>query len=134
MIVVDTNVICYRWIPSPLSPAVEQALVRDADWISPFLWRSEFRNALTGALRQRLITLDTALEAIGEAEKTMVGREFHVSSGIVMELAAHSTCSAYDCEFVALAREQRVALVTVDRQILRCFPQIAVSLERFAHT
>jgi len=32
---------------------------------------------------------------------------------------------------VALAREQEVRLVTVDRQILREFPQIAVSLDRF---
>ena len=44
MIVVDTNVICYRWMPSPNSAAAENALVKDPHWIAPLLWRSEFRN------------------------------------------------------------------------------------------
>jgi predicted nucleic acid-binding protein len=118
-------------MPSPLSSAVEQVLAQDADWISPFLWRSEFRNALTGALRRRLITLDAALNAIVKAENAMTGREFHVSSRAVLRLAAESSCSAYDCEFVALAEDQDIPLLTVDRQILRDFPRRAISLEKF---
>ena len=39
---------------------------------------------------------------------------------------ATSHCSAYDCEFVALALELEVPLVTADRQLLRSFPRIAV--------
>ena len=48
-----------------------------------------------------------------------------------MDLAAASTCSAYDCEFVALAQNLGAPLVTVDRQILSQFPEIAVSLDAF---
>jgi predicted nucleic acid-binding protein len=44
---------------------------------------------------------------------------------------AGSACSAYDCEFVALARAQRVPLLTTDRQLLREFPNVAISVERF---
>ena len=40
-------------------------------------------------------------------------------------------CSAYDCEFVALAHANGVRLLTVDREILHDFPEVAISLKRF---
>lgn len=49
----------------------------------------------------------------------------------MVRLAARSGCSAYDCEFVTLARDLDVRLVTLDRQILRSFPKLAVPLEKF---
>jgi predicted nucleic acid-binding protein len=131
VIAVDTNVICYRWIPSPHAGTVEKALAKDPDWIAPLLWRSEFRNALAGTVRQNLITTDVANDIIEKAEWHFADREFAVSSRAVLRLVAESRCSAYDCEFVALAEQQRVPLVTVDRQVLRDFPKIALSLEEF---
>jgi len=50
----------------------------------------------------------------------------------VLDLVASSTCTAYDCEFVALARELAVPLVTTDKQILRDFPAIARPLAGYA--
>ena len=106
MIVVDTNIICYRWIPSSYSPDAEKALAKDAVWIAPLLWRSEFRNALAGAIRQNLITFAVANYIADKAEWHFVNHEFAVSSRAVLDLIANSACSAYDCEFVALAEEQ----------------------------
>ena len=40
-------------------------------------------------------------------------------------------CSPYDCEFVALAHANGVRLLTVDRQILHEFPEVAISFKRF---
>jgi predicted nucleic acid-binding protein len=131
VIVVDTNIVCYRWMPSSHSADVDKALAKDSDWIAPLLWRSEFRNAVAGAVRQNLITLEVANDIIDKAEWHFVDREFAVSSRAVLNLGANSGCSAYDCEFVALAEEQRLLLLTVDRQILHDFPDIAVSLEQF---
>lgn len=131
MIVVDTNIICYRWIASPQSAAAEKAWKKDPDWIAPFLWRSEFRNVVAGALRQKLIAADAALEIIAQAEVEFAGREFFVSAPAVMRLVLKSSCSAYDCEFAALAEEQGVCLLTANRQILRAFPKFAISLEKF---
>jgi len=131
VIVVDTNIICYRWIPSSYSPDAEKALTKDADWIAPLLWRSEFRNALAGAIRQNLITLAVANDIADKAEWHFVNHEFVVSSRAVLDLIANSDCSAYDCEFVALAHANGVRLLTVDRQILHEFPEVAISLKRF---
>ena len=131
MIVVDTNIICYRWMASPYASAADAAWRRDSDWIAPMLWRSEFQNALAGAMRQRSLTVESVLEIANLAEAMMAGNEFVVSTEIVMRLVAGSECSAYDCEFVALAQEHRVPLVTMDRQLLRDFPHQAIALQKF---
>jgi predicted nucleic acid-binding protein len=47
-----------------------------------------------------------------------------------LRLVARSNCTAYDCEFLALADAERVQLVTADRQILQEFPEIAISLDK----
>ncbi len=67
-----------------------------------------------------------------EAARLMNGMEYTVASLDVLQLVRNSACSAYDCEFVALARDLGVPLVTADRQILREFPKIAISLGEFA--
>ncbi len=131
MIVVDTNVICYRWISSPKSDAAETALAKDPDWIAPLLWRSEFRNVMALAIRRKALAIDAAQEIASEAEASFERREFAVSSDAILQLVATSKCTACDCEFVALARDQGVQLVTADRQILNDFPEVAISLERF---
>ena len=131
MIVVDTNVICYRWMSSPNNAAAEAVLAKDPHWIAPLLWRSEFRNIAALAIRRKAITIHAAQEIMRKAEATFDRCEFAVSSDAVLRLVARSNCTAYDCEFVALADAERVHLVTADRQVLQEFPEIAVSLDNF---
>ena len=47
---------------------------------------------------------------------------------LVLELVRHSECSAYDCEFVALAVRLDSKLVTMDGKVLKACPKIAVPL------
>jgi predicted nucleic acid-binding protein len=44
---------------------------------------------------------------------------------------SRSNCSTYDCEFVALAQANGARLLTVNRRILREFPEVAISLKKF---
>ena len=76
-------------------------------------------------MRHEGLPLENALGTIRDAEEQMYDRERFIDPEQVMQLVAASTCTAYDCEFVALAQELRVPLVTTDNQILRDFPQIA---------
>ncbi|MCX5884536.1 MAG: type II toxin-antitoxin system VapC family toxin [Proteobacteria bacterium] len=131
MIVVDTNVIAYLWIPGLHTSQAESALRKDANWVAPLLWRSEFRNILTGYIRCNQISFDTVVQLMEEAEDHMNGREYTVSSAHVLSLVRKSSCSAYDCEFVALAEDLEVSLLTTDRKILSTFPSVAVSLGKF---
>jgi predicted nucleic acid-binding protein len=131
VIVVDTNVICYRWMLSANSAAADIALAKDPLWIAPLLWRSEFRNIVGLAIRRKALAVNSAQEIMRRAEASFEGSEFAVSSDAVLQLVARSNCTAYDCEFVALAQAEGVQLVTADRQILHEFPDAAISLDQF---
>jgi predicted nucleic acid-binding protein len=124
MIVVDTNVLAYLWLPGERTKAAERLLKKDPDWNAPLLWRSEFRNVLAGCLRRGDLSLETALQIADEAEGQMRGREFTVPSAKVLARVDESDCSAYDCEFVVLADELGVSLITSDDKVLKSFPVI----------
>lgn len=128
MIVVDTNVLAYLLLPYELSPRADALLKRDPEWAVSVLWRSEFRNILAGYLRRKALTFDEALKVQTEAEALVAGNEHEMDSRHVLELVRDSDCSAYDCEFVALAARLGTALVTMDGKTLQAFPKIAVAL------
>jgi predicted nucleic acid-binding protein len=128
MIVVDTNVLAYLYLPCEFTAAAEALLQRDPEWMAPVLWRSEFRNILAGYLRRQIITFDQACRLQTEAESLLDGFEHDVDSRHVLDLVRTSDCSAYDCEFVALAETLNTRLVTMDKKLLRAFPQRAIPL------
>src|SRR5579871_4585001 len=118
MIVVDVNVIAYHWFVSPHGSAVEELLSRDSHWVAPPLWRSEFRNILVSQMRiKKLATVD-ALNIWEETDRMMEKKEYAVNSNAVLLLASESNCSAYDCEYIALAYQLEVNLITYDKQLL----------------
>lgn len=127
MIVVDTNIIAYLLIAGEHTQAVEAVLRKDPEWVAPLLWRSEFRSVVTLYLRRGFMTLQQALQLTEEAEILMQGGEAEVTSTQVLGLAASSSCSAHDCEFVALAQQLSLPLITSDCGILEAFPSIALS-------
>lgn len=131
MIVVDTNIIAYLYLNNERSEQVEQMMEKDSEWAAPLLWRSELRNVLALYMRKEILSVKEAQQVMEEASFFMEGREYDVVSFQVLELAASSTCSAYDCEFVALAQELEKILVTDDNKILKEFPDTAVSLDEF---
>ncbi len=82
-------------------------------------------------IRKQWLTLEDTQQIMTEALNLMGAQEYEVDSHEVLRLVGVSNCSTYDCEFVALAQELRTALVTVDKQILKDFPEVAVSLATF---
>lgn len=131
MIIVDTNIIGYLYLTGEWTAQAEDALKRDADWAAPLLWRSEMRSVLVSYIRKGILRLEDVAQIMDEALRLMRGGEYQVISSEVLRLAAGSKCSAYDCEFVALAQDLSVPLVTVDRQVQAEFPKVAVSLHEF---
>ncbi len=113
------------------SQQAQDIFERDCEWIAPLVWRSEFRNVLSGYMRRSFLSFENATEIIEKAEIMMRGNEFAVTSGDVLRLAFDSQCSAYDCEFVALARDREVPLITSDTQVLSAFPSSTVSPRQF---
>jgi predicted nucleic acid-binding protein len=134
MIVVDTNIISYLYISAEKSQQVERLLSIDPQWSAPVLWRSEFRSVLGRYLRNNYLSFDEVLLIFNQAEKLLTDNEYEVPTAHIMQLVDSSACSAYDCEFVALAQHLGVPLVTADKKILREFPAIAKSLDAYGNS
>ena len=128
MIVVDSNVLLYLYLPGEYTANAEALLKQDPEWAAPVLWRSEFRNVLAGYLRRKALSFEQACALQEEAEDLMGGSEFELDSQAVLALVRDSDCSAYDCEFVALATQLNTKLVTMDKKLLRAFPKRAMAL------
>jgi len=131
MIVVDTNILASLFLATKISRHAEEALLRDPDWAAPALWKSELRNVLATQMRQGLYDLGHSLDILESAEDVLQDRQFDVTNLAVLSLAETSGCSAYDCEFVALASQMEIPLVTLDKELLRKFPDCAVALLAF---
>ena len=129
MIVVDTNVVAYLLLPGPRSLLAEALLLHHPEWAAPPLWRSEFRNVLSTYLRRDRLKLPEAVALMQKAEALLSAHDEPVNSDHVLHLVNNSTCSAYDCEFVAAAQQLGVPLVTEDRAILAAFPDLAQPLQ-----
>ena len=134
MIVVDTNLIGYLYLSSERTEQAERAFLKDPQWVAPLLWRSEFRSVLSHYIRRGILNVEEAEQIMDEAQALMAGQEYEVVSSDVLRLVARSGCTAYDREFVALAQELGLVLVTVDREVLREFPEIAVALSEYVES
>jgi predicted nucleic acid-binding protein len=86
---------------------------------------------LVKCVRAGYVELNDAFRIMTEAESLMSEGEYAVTSGDVLSLAASTACSAYDAEFVVLARDLGVPLITTDKLLLESFPETAVSPPRF---
>lgn len=131
MIVVDANILAYCWIPGAKTPLAKAVLKKDTDWRVPPLWRSECLSILSGYIRSEALTFDQSLSVIKSLDRWLRGTEHRPSVEAVLKLIRHSRCSAYDCEYVAVANELGIPLVSEDRDLQESFPQVAVNMETF---
>lgn len=131
MIVVDSNVIAYCWLNSPMTGLAQRVRVKDPDWQVPVLWRSEMRSILAGYLRDGSLSTAQARRVMRQVEEALAGCEHVVSSDAVLEVIETTRLSACDAEFVALSKELSVPLVTEDKAVLKVFPEVALSMEGF---
>ncbi len=131
MIVADVNLLAYLLLGGPETELAQHVLEQDPTWAGPVLWRSEFRSILAAYMRKRGLGISEAWQAHELAEGLVGAHEYTLGGERVLQLVAASPCSAYDCEYVALAEELQVRLVTWDQEVLRYFPQIAISPKDF---
>lgn len=131
MIVVDANLIGNLFIQSDHSLLAIQVFEKDPDWYAPLLWQSEVRSIVTSYFRHQLLPLDEAFRVMDEAHHLMMKHERIISSTLVLELVESSICSSYNCEYVALAKEMDLTLVTFDKQVVRTFPRVAIFPQDF---
>lgn len=121
-------------MPSPTLKAIPHPLYERLKHSAQLHRRSINSEALVRLvlmMRQEGLGIADALELIARAERLLGQGDYRVAPALVLELAAQSGCTAYDCEFVALARELGVVLLTADKAVLKAFPTVALAPETF---
>lgn len=131
MIVADTNILAYLLIEGDRMPVCREVFRLDSKWATPPLWRSELRNVLTLYVRHKSMSPEIALDRMNEAESILSEWEYEVDTEMVLDLTKRHPISAYDAEYVSLAKSLDVPLVTTDKKILREFKTIATTPEEF---
>ncbi len=131
MIVVDSNIVAARNLTSSLTSQANDLEEKDPVWIVPVLWRYEFQNILATAIKAKQIKPEQALDVWDKVSKILSENECEPSSSRVIELVARYGITAYDGQFIAVALEMGVPLVTEDREFQDKFPGVAVSIHEF---
>ena len=102
MIVVDTNVIHYCWVRGQNTEIAQAVRQKDPEWHAPILWRSELRNVLTTYLRRGMLTRAQIVGILSIADQALAEREHIISDGLVLDVIASSTLTAYDADLLAV--------------------------------
>ena len=90
---------------------------------------SELHNVLLGYVRRGAITPDQAKAMSADAAAVLGDRIVSMEGPQVLDVALECGLTAYDAEFVALARTLGVPLATLDNAVLRSATDVAVSLQ-----
>jgi predicted nucleic acid-binding protein len=131
MIVVDTNIISYLLIPNDrYNQLADELFEKDSNWISPILWRHELLSVLSIYLRRNIINSTACKSIYQEAVETVTSRPISDFEK-VFNIVKNSNLSSYDCEFVALANENKLPLITEDKKITREFPDTACTIKAY---
>ncbi len=133
MIVVDTNVVVALVVGGPYEAAADRLYERDSEWTAPPILKSELRNVLIGYVRRGDISREQAVALLDEASHVLGDRVIDASHSDVIEVALNCGLTAYDAEFVVVARLLGVSLATEDRAILRSAPDVAEPLSTRAN-
>ena len=131
MIVVDTNITAYLYFDTKRTELAHAVYRKDRDWIAPVLWRHEFLNILVMNAREKGLSMNQALFIWEEALAKFSGYEIYADAEETLKVALSNKITAYDAEFIVLARQKSVLCVTEDKELLSKFPGAAISMEKF---
>ena len=134
MIVVDTNVIAYLMIEGEKTEMAQRTFRRDSNWVIPALWRHEFLNVLATFVHHGGIEMEQAADIWQRSTHLFSFAERDVDMLSALRLACRHDISAYGAQYVALAMELSVPYVTEDRQMLKTFPNITMSMQKFCES
>jgi len=132
VIVADADLLSYIVIPGSHSEVASLVYARDNQWVAPDNQRDELLNVVSKNLRGNKISFEAGKNALDEAA-LIVTYEQHAPSELeLLDLSVKLRATTYDSAYVWLARHLNVRLVTGDKDLLQCVPDVAVSIEDFA--
>lgn len=132
MIVVDVNVVAYFFIEGDKTASARDLARRDPDWRLPVLWRHEFLNVLATFVREGGATVAEGRTLWQRSVELLGSGEQGVDMEAALVIAAENRISAYDAQYIALARQLQTICVTEDRRLLRTLPTLTRAMSAIA--
>lgn len=132
MIIVDTNAV-FHFFASKKQEGQDMKNVYELDkhWIVPYLFWYELLNVFCSQIKYASMTLERAQELYEMVRVFFYDRVYSSNPQKVLNIAVESECSVYDCEFVAIAIDFGIPLITYDKKILKTFSNIAMTADTF---
>jgi predicted nucleic acid-binding protein len=131
VIVVDVNIVAYFLVEGEKTAAARDLLHRDPDWRLPALWRHEYLNVLATFAREGGATIAEAQTLWRRGVELFGTREQSVDMESALALAVENRISAYDAQYIALARHLQTVCVTEDRRLLKMFPALTRTTQTY---
>jgi predicted nucleic acid-binding protein len=129
VIVVDATVVAgFLFSADKFHAQADAVRARDSDWHCPELVFSEVRSVAMKH-RRKGDTLDATIARCNLTAAAVAVYRMHSHS--VLHVAEEGGIWVYDAEYVALARQLQVKLVTTDEKLLAQFRAVAVSPAEF---
>ena len=131
MIVIDANILIYALIECDNSRLIPQLRAKDADWRTTGLCLHETLNVLATYQRRGLLTLEQCRELLKSANRFITVAQCEVDMEASLAAAAKYGITGYDAQYVALAQNLAVPLITEDRKLRQAVPGIGISMQEF---
>jgi predicted nucleic acid-binding protein len=129
--VVDAHIISLMTFPGRFSSTVSRLHEENPQWVAPALWKADFLNILALYYRKGMIDYSQAAIALDVAERLIGAREHAADAKAIMEVIVNSNCSAYDCEFIVLAKKLATKVITYNKKLIEEFPDLALTPEEY---
>ena len=131
MIIADNNIIVPIFLDEPHSSTCEELYEKEARWITPYLWQSEFKHVLTRSVKIEQFTIEGARQVFETADSAFSPLQQAVDHKQSFDLSLRYRLSGYDGEYVWLAENLQLPLVTFDKEVLKRASHVAVHPEEY---
>jgi predicted nucleic acid-binding protein len=132
VIVADANLWIALLLDHEKTDVAQAVFAIDPQWHVPLVCLSEIRNAGMAYVRRSLVSGGYLADALAIWRHLVSpGMRHDVDDALVIDRAMASGCTAYDCEYVVAAQLLEAPLLTWDKQVLKTFPDVAVTPEEF---
>ena len=128
MIVVDSSVISFLFLEGELTESVKELHRIDSEWITPPILNHEMLNilAVVGTADQA----GAPMEEIWRDIRALLGSRQQVPDPLrSLHLAIELKISGYEAQYVALAQQLNMPLVTEEQRLLEQLPDLCLSIE-----
>jgi hypothetical protein len=128
MIVVDSSVISFLFLEGELTESVKELHRIDSEWITPPILNHEMLNilAVVGTADQAF----APMEEIWRDLRALLGSRQQVPDPLrSLHLAIELEISGYVAQYVALAQQLNIPLVTEEQRLLEQLPDLCLSIE-----